>query len=61
MSERQNFGKIKEGAEPPNLIELQTDSYKEFLQEGIVVSKRKEVGYRLSLKKFSQSRATTKR
>ena len=44
MSERQNFGKIKEGAEPPNLIELQTDSYKEFLQEGIVLSKRKEIG-----------------
>ena len=44
MSERQNFGKIKEGAEPPNLIELQTDSYKEFLQEGIVVGKRKEIG-----------------
>ena len=44
MSERQNFGKIKEGAEPPNLIELQTDSYKEFLQEGIVLAKRKEIG-----------------
>ncbi len=44
MSERQNFGKIKEGAEPPNLIELQTDSYKEFLQEGTVVNKRKEIG-----------------
>jgi DNA-directed RNA polymerase subunit beta len=44
MSERQNFGKIKEGAEPPNLIELQTDSYKEFLQEGIALSKRKEIG-----------------
>ncbi len=44
MSERQNFGKIKEGAEPPNLIELQTDSYKEFLQEGVSLSKRKEMG-----------------
>ena len=44
MSERQNFGKLTEGAEPPNLIELQTDSYKEFLQDGISVSKRKEIG-----------------
>jgi DNA-directed RNA polymerase subunit beta len=44
MSERQNFGKLTEGAEPPNLIELQTNSYKEFLQEGISVSKRKEIG-----------------
>ena len=44
MSDRQNFGKIKEGAEPPNLIELQTDSYKEFLQEGIALAKRKEIG-----------------
>jgi len=44
MSERQNFGKLTEGAEPPNLIELQTDSYKEFLQDGIQVSKRKEIG-----------------
>ena len=44
MSERQNFGKLKEGAEPPNLIELQTDSYKEFLQEGVPVGKRKVTG-----------------
>jgi DNA-directed RNA polymerase subunit beta len=44
MSERQNFGKLKEGAEPPNLIELQVNSYREFLQEGIPVSRRKDVG-----------------
>ena len=44
MSERINFGTIKEGAEPPNLIELQTNSYKEFLQEGVSPSKRKETG-----------------
>ena len=50
MSERQNFGKIKEGAEPPNLIELQTDSYKEFLQEGIALNKRKEIGLQAVLK-----------
>ena len=33
MSERINFGKIKEGAEPPNLIEIQLNSYVEFLQQ----------------------------
>src|SRR5215212_6204716 len=44
MSERINFGKIKEGAEPPNLIEIQLDSYIEFLQTDVQVSKRKETG-----------------
>src|SRR5215218_2008238 len=44
MSERINFGTIKEGAEPPNLIELQTNSYKEFLQDGTATSRRKEMG-----------------
>ncbi|HUA38054.1 MAG TPA: DNA-directed RNA polymerase subunit beta [Candidatus Sulfopaludibacter sp.] len=31
-TERVNFGKIKEIVVPPNMIELQTNSYKEFLQ-----------------------------
>jgi len=31
-TERINFGKIKEIVAPPNMIELQTNSYKEFLQ-----------------------------
>src|ERR1041385_3112600 len=31
-TERINFGRIKEVIAPPNLIELQTNSYKEFLQ-----------------------------
>jgi DNA-directed RNA polymerase subunit beta len=44
MSERKYFGKIREGAEPPNLIEIQLDSYVEFLQEGVSPSKRKETG-----------------
>ena len=44
MSERINFGKIKEGAEPPNLIEIQLDSYIEFLQTDVQISKRKETG-----------------
>jgi DNA-directed RNA polymerase subunit beta len=42
--ERINFGKIKEIIAPPNLIELQTNSYREFLQAEIPASKRKNLG-----------------
>lgn len=44
VTERINFGKIKEIIAPPNLIELQTNSYKEFLQADISPSKRKNLG-----------------
>src|SRR2546425_3483432 len=43
-TERINFGKIKEIIAPPNLIELQTHSYKEFLQADQPPSKRKNLG-----------------
>ena len=43
-TERINFGKIKEIIAPPNLIELQTTSYKEFLQLEVSPSKRKNTG-----------------
>ena len=43
-TERINFGKIKEIIAPPNLIELQTNSYKEFLQAEVSPSKRKNLG-----------------
>jgi DNA-directed RNA polymerase subunit beta len=43
-TERINFGKIKEIIAPPNLIELQTNSYKEFLQLEIAPSRRKNTG-----------------
>ena len=42
--ERINFGKIKEIIAPPNLIELQTNSYTEFLQADVPASKRKNLG-----------------
>jgi DNA-directed RNA polymerase subunit beta len=42
INERINFGKIKEVISPPNLIELQTNSYKEFLQADLAPSKRKK-------------------
>jgi DNA-directed RNA polymerase subunit beta len=44
MSERKYFGKLREGAEPPNLIEIQLDSYIEFLQTDVALSKRKDTG-----------------
>ena len=44
VTERINFGKIKEIIAPPNLIELQTNSYKEFLQADVPQSKRKNLG-----------------
>jgi len=43
-TERKNFGKIKEIIDPPNLIELQTNSYKEFLQAEVPPSKRRNLG-----------------
>src|ERR1051325_5544588 len=44
MPERQYFGKLKDIIQPPNLVEVQLDSYKAFLQEGVPSSKRKAVG-----------------
>jgi DNA-directed RNA polymerase subunit beta len=44
MSERNYFGKIREVIDPPNLIEIQLNSYTEFLQTNLPASKRKETG-----------------
>jgi DNA-directed RNA polymerase subunit beta len=44
VTERINFGKIKEIIAPPNLIELQTNSYADFLQAEASPSKRKNLG-----------------
>jgi DNA-directed RNA polymerase subunit beta len=41
-TERINFGKIKEIVEPPNMIELQTNSYAEFLQADVAPKKRQK-------------------
>ncbi len=43
-SERINFGKIKEVITPPNMIEVQVNSYKEFLQAEIAPRQRKNLG-----------------
>src|SRR5947207_947497 len=44
MSERIYFGNIKESIEPPNLIEVQLNSYADFLQKNVSFSKRKNQG-----------------
>src|SRR6187397_2971448 len=43
-AERIYFGTIKEGIEPPNLIEVQLNSYLDFLQKDVPFSKRKNSG-----------------
>jgi DNA-directed RNA polymerase subunit beta len=43
-TERIYFGKIKEIIAPPNLIELQTNSYREFLQADVPPLKRRNLG-----------------
>ncbi len=43
-TERKNFGRIKEVLAPPNLIEVQVDSYKEFLQAEASPDKRANRG-----------------
>jgi DNA-directed RNA polymerase subunit beta len=42
ITERINFGKIKEIVVPPNMIELQTNSYREFLQADLAPKKRQK-------------------
>ncbi len=44
MSERINFGKLREVIPPPNLIENQLNSYVEFLQKDIPATQRQNVG-----------------
>src|SRR5207244_8624645 len=43
-SERIHFGTIKEAIEPPNLIEVQLNSYVDFLQKDVLFAKRKTHG-----------------
>ena len=44
MSERLYFGKFEEVIEPPNLIEVQSRSYEEFMQKEIAPSERSNTG-----------------
>ena len=58
MSKRINFGQIKEVIQPPNLIENQINSFKEFLQMDVPPNQRESVGLRPCFLKFSRSKAT---
>jgi len=42
--ERRNFGTIQEVIDAPNLIEVQIQSYEDFLQEGVSLDKRLDAG-----------------
>ena len=44
MADRRYYGTIEEVIEPPNLIEVQSKSYEDFLQEGIPASQREDSG-----------------
>jgi DNA-directed RNA polymerase subunit beta len=44
MAQRKNFGKLQAVIAPPDLIELQSQSYKDFLQEDCDPEKRKHAG-----------------
>ena len=42
--QRINFGRMEEAIEAPNLIEVQLNSYRDFLQKDVPVSRRKNEG-----------------
>jgi DNA-directed RNA polymerase subunit beta len=52
MSNRKYFGKIREVIAPPNFIELQIQSYREFFQFDVPPSKRKPVGLQAVFREF---------
>ena len=43
-AERKVFGKLQNTYDPPDLIEIQTKSYNDFLQENVPPAKRAEHG-----------------
>ncbi|MBI4431971.1 MAG: DNA-directed RNA polymerase subunit beta [Candidatus Omnitrophica bacterium] len=44
MLKRYNFGKIAEVCQMPHLVEIQTQSFKDFIQEGVSKTKRRNTG-----------------
>jgi DNA-directed RNA polymerase subunit beta len=44
MSDRKSFGKLEEVIGPPNLIEIQSNSFMEFIQDGVPPSQREHLG-----------------
>lgn len=58
--ERKYFGKIEEAIDTPNLIEVQLDSYKEFLQEEVVPGDRVPTGLQSVFQEVFRSRVMTR-
>ncbi|HMP72775.1 MAG TPA: DNA-directed RNA polymerase subunit beta [Kiritimatiellia bacterium] len=50
MANRTNFGKLTDILAPPDLIEMQNNSYRDFLQLDVAPTKRKPVGLQAVLK-----------
>ena len=50
MAERKNFGKLTDALEAPDLIEIQLNSYKEFLQLDVAF-KAEEDGFAGGIKR----------
>ena len=50
MVDRINFGKLADIAEPPDLIEIQINSYEDFLQKDVPPMKRKPIGLQAAFK-----------
>ena len=44
MADRKNFGKLTDALDAPDLIEIQLNSYRDFLQQDLSPSKRKKIG-----------------
>ena len=44
MAERTNYGKLVDVIDPPDLIEIQTNSYRDFLQQDVAPASREQIG-----------------
>lgn len=49
LKERLNFGKVPSFLEVPNLIEMQENSYNQFLQKDVLMENRKDIGLQSAL------------
>ena len=58
-AERKVFGKLQNTYDPPDLIEIQTKSYHDFLQEDVPPAKREEKGLQAISTRYSPWRALT--
>ncbi|MDR2372044.1 MAG: DNA-directed RNA polymerase subunit beta, partial [Puniceicoccales bacterium] len=52
MADRISFGKLEEVISPPNFIENQINSFREFLQSDVAVGSRKNVGLESAFRDF---------